>query len=156
MSIQCDKCNIILINNAEDWTRNYEKCRNCDEPWKENAEAMRTAPTGATRDILEGKLEYFKFFSIYAFKKYVEYMFGKRIQPNGGLRDADNWQKGMPRQWYYESLERHAMDIVFHSKGASELAEEDQETALCALIFNAQALLHEIALGRDVQEEDVD
>jgi len=117
---------------------------------------MRTAPTGATRDALEGKLEYFKFFSVHAFMMYVRYMFDKRIQPDGGLRDADNWQKGMPRQWYYQSLERHAMDIVFYGKDAPDLAEEDLETALCALIFNAQALLHEIALGRDVQEQEVD
>ena len=117
---------------------------------------MRTAPTGATRDKISGKLEFFKFFSVYAFKKYADYMFSKRIQPDGELRDADNWAKGMPREWYASSLERHAMDVTFHMKGAPELAEEDLETALCGLLFNTQALLHEIALGRDVQEEDVD
>ncbi len=117
---------------------------------------MRTAPTGATRDTLDGKLEYFKFFSPAAFKMYADYMHGKRIQPDGELRDADNWQKGMPRRWYYESLERHAMDIVFYGKDMPDLAEEDMETALCALIFNAQALLHEIALGRDVDETTIE
>jgi hypothetical protein len=74
----------------------------------------------------------------------------------GEIRDADNWQRGMPRQWYFESLERHAMDVIFHGKGAPELATEDLETALCALMFNTQALLHEIAIGRSVQEEEVD
>jgi len=113
---------------------------------------MRTATTGATRDDNDAKLDYFKFFSVVAFHAYCTYMFGKRTQPDGNLRNADNWQKGMPRHWYCESAERHLLDVVYHTKGHPELAQEDLETALCALLFNTQALLHEVLIERNVEE----
>ena len=113
---------------------------------------MRTAISGATRDDNDGKLDYFKFFSAVAFNAYCKYMFEKRVQPDGALRDADNWQKGMPRHWYCESAERHLLDVVYHTKGFPELADETLETALCALMFNTQAYLHEILIDRSVEE----
>ena len=113
---------------------------------------MRTATTGATRDDNNGKFDYFKFFSVVALNAYVAYMYEKRTQPDGALRSADNWQKGMPRHWYSESAERHLLDVVYHTKGYPELAEEDLVTALCALLFNTQAYLHEVLIERSVEE----
>jgi len=115
--------------------------------------AMRISPTGATRDHAL-KPEHFKFFSPRSFHAYTEYMFGKRIQPDGALRDANNWANGMPRDWYVQSGGRHWMDVVYHLSDCSELATEDLETALCAMMFNVQALLHEVLVDRDVQENE--
>ena len=118
--------------------------------------SMRTAPTGATRDKVDGKFDYWKFFSLPFMYRYALYMYGKRIQPDGEMRDADNWQKGMPREWYVASMARHMMDIQYHHQGYPELASEDLQTALCALMFNVQALGHEVMLDRNVQEEEID
>lgn len=116
------------------------------------ANGMRTAPTGATRDELHNKLEYFKFFSIRSMKEYADYMHGKRYQNDGTIRDAANWAKGMPRDWYADSMGRHFMDIMYHHQGAPELAEEELKIALVAMLFNVQAYLHEVLIGRDVKD----
>lgn len=113
---------------------------------------MRKCKTGATRDDIEGKFEYFKFFSLPAFHAYASYMHEKRIQPDGRLRDADNWQKGMPREWYASSMVRHLLDVQYHHQNFETLSKEDLKTALCALLFNVQAYLHEVMIDRDIEE----
>lgn len=104
---------------------------------------VRTFETGATRDTDEGKLAFEGFLSPRVLLRFAEYMHEHRIQSDGGLRDADNWQKGIPVDAYMDSLLRHIMDLWLHHRGDGELAREDVGDALCACLFNVQGLLFE-------------
>ena len=117
----------------------------------ERQSGIRTFGSGATRDTDEGKLDWEGFVSPVAMRFFAEYMHKHRHQSDGTLRDADNWQKGMPRRQYMKSLIRHTWDLwlkwrcpPYNIEGLVDL--------LCAIIFNAQGLLLEIALGRYVEE----
>jgi hypothetical protein len=110
---------------------------------------IRTFESGATRDLDANKLDYDGFLSPLVLERYARYMHKHRIQPDGNLRAADNWQKGIPREAYAKSLWRHFMDVWFHHRGLPHLAGAALEEALCAVIFNSMGLLHEVLLGRD-------
>jgi hypothetical protein len=112
---------------------------------------MRTFDSGATRDTDEGKLDWEGFISPVAMRVFSEYMHLHRLQSDGTLRTADNWQKGMPRRQYIKSLIRHTWDLWL----AWRVDPEDTKAIvalLCAILFNTQGLLLEIALGRSVEE----
>ena len=160
------------VYNGED----YDKLREDDSHYKEVEEdinrlteiyaqafdsmesQMRTFETGATRDTDEGKLDWEGFISPAAMRHFAEYMHKHRRQADGTLRDADNWQKGMPRREYVRSLVRHTWDLWalwrwgYKSIVRNDSWEEQLVTLLCAILFNVQGLLHEIAIGRDVSE----
>jgi hypothetical protein len=110
---------------------------------------IRTFKTGATRDIEDGKLDWEGFLSPRALRIYAEYMHRHRLQSDGDMREADNWQKGMPRGSYMKSLVRHTMDL-WDQWDTDPSNEEQLKELLSAVIFNAQGLLLEIALGRSV------
>ena len=99
--------------------------------------------TGATRSGGE-KLDYEGFLSPLVLKKYAEYMHQHRIQPDGSLRDSDNWQKGIPYDSYMKSLSRHFMDLWLIHRGHPKEATESLQDSLCAILFNAMGILHEI------------
>lgn len=100
--------------------------------------------TGATRDPgMESKLDYEGFLSPLVLKRFAEYMHNNRFRPDGGMRESDNWQLGLPRDSYIKSLLRHAMDLWLHHRGMSEESREPIEEALCAIIFNASGYLFE-------------
>ena len=103
----------------------------------------RTFDTGATRDTEDGKLQFDKFLSPIVLKAYAEYMHKKRVI-GGGLRQGDNWQKGIPMDVYMGSLSRHYMDIWLHQQGYGEETGEDFETALVAMMFNVMGMLHTV------------
>jgi hypothetical protein len=106
---------------------------------------MRTFDTGATRDSDENKLDYEGFLSPAVIQRYAEYMHKHRIQPDGGLRDADNWQKGMPLDAYMKSLWRHFMDLwLIHRDRADLAVSDDTEEVLCAILFNVMGYLHTV------------
>lgn len=124
---------------------------------------MREFTTGATRDDAQTKPDYRGFISPAVLKRYGEYMLSHQIQADGKLRDSDNWKKGIPQKEYLSSLLRHVVDVwaliergpnypVPISNGTYEGAVQDP---LCAILFNAQGLLHERLLGRDVGVEPV-
>jgi hypothetical protein len=94
--------------------------------------------TGATRDTDEGKLNYEGFLSPAVLKRFAEYMHECRKQSDGVLRDADNWQKGIPQKAYMESMWRHFM-AVWSGYREGEVSSDD----LCALLFNVQGMLFE-------------
>ncbi len=101
---------------------------------------MRTFDTGATRDSNDNKLAYDGFLSPVALRRFALYMHHHRLQPDGTLRDAGNWKKGIPLDSYKESLIRHVMDFwEFAENGELEAADE----AACAILFNVQGWLHE-------------
>jgi len=114
---------------------------------------MRTFATGATRDDDDYKLDYEGFLSPIVLECFAEYMHIHRTQPDGTMRDSDNWQKGMPRCTFIKSLWRHFMDLWLIHRGFSERARDDVKTALCGIIFNAMGYLYEVLLDRDVGED---
>lgn len=103
---------------------------------------MRKFETGATRDADDAKLDYEGFLCPYAVERFAEYMHKHRQTPNG-LRDSDNWQKGIPLDAYMKSMWRH-MHEVWKLHRAGTIDERQLEDALCALWFNVQGYLHEI------------
>lgn len=107
---------------------------------------IRRFETGATRDLDDSKLDYEGFLSPAVLQRYAEYMHANRVQPDGSVRSGDNWQKGIPQDAYMKSGFRHFMDWWLIHRGLS--GREDQETAICALLFNAMGYLHELLRQR--------
>lgn len=104
---------------------------------------IRTFETGATRDSDNNKLDFDGFLSPQVIKRYAIYMNSHRMQQNGELRDSDNWKKGIPIPQYMKSLWRHFFDVwSMHTDNNTQT--EVMEEALCAVIFNASGMLHEI------------
>lgn len=104
---------------------------------------MRNFDTGATRDTAEGKPQYEGYLSPVVLHRFGQYMLEHQTQADGQTRDADNWQKGIPVDAYVDSLMRHVMDVWLHHRGRPDLATEDYEESLCAVLFNVQGLLYE-------------
>lgn len=117
----------------------------------EGASRIRTFDTGATRDTDEGKPRHCGFNSPLVMKAYGEYMHRHRLQRDGTIRDADNWKRGMPPRECLESMMRHVHDLWLIDEGYRDLAREDEEAALCAIIFNAQVRLHGLMLRKRVK-----
>ena len=103
---------------------------------------IRKFETGATRDTSIDKYEYHGFFSPAVLERRAAYMHKHRKQSDGSLRAADNWQKGIPQEAYMSSLFRHFMDVWKWDRYVG--LPIDIEDALCALMFNAEGMLHEI------------
>lgn len=99
---------------------------------------MREFESGAIRDTDEGKLDYEGFLSPYVLRRYAEYMHEKRRMPDGSMRDSDNWQRGIPPEQCMKSLLRHVMEVW---QGMDIRIDAVSEDDLCAVIFNAQAML---------------
>lgn len=103
---------------------------------------MREFTTGAKRDTDDGKFDYEGFLSPLVLARFAGYMHQHRVQADGGLRDSDNWQKGIPRSVYIKSAWRHFMAWWQEHRGYG--SPEGLEETLCAMIFNAQGYLHEV------------
>lgn len=115
-------------------------------PNKQVNNMTRQYETGATRDSAENKLDYEGFLSPLVLKRFAEYMHECRLRniPEGQeIRSSDNWQKGMPVEDYVKSLLRHTMSVWLHHDNFWPETNEDYQTALCAILFNVQGLLHE-------------
>ena len=104
---------------------------------------MRTFATGATRDSDDGKFDFEGFLSPLSLKRFGQYMHKHRKQSDGGMRDSDNWQNGLPLDAYMKSAWRHFFDVWAMHRGHPTLAGEDMEEELCAVLFNIQGYLHE-------------
>ena len=107
------------------------------------ARAVRQFSTGATRDQDATKPDYEGFLNPLVIKRFGEYMHKHRVQPDGNLRDSDNWQKGIPLDAYMKSTHRHFMDMWLHHRGLNNYANEPLDEALCALMFNIMGYLYE-------------
>lgn len=106
---------------------------------------MRTFSSGGVRDDDEDKIDYEGFLSPLALEAFGEYMHKNRVQADGAIRASDNWQKGFGEDHYsvcLKSLLRHTMDLWLEHRGHK--ARSDKQEALCAIIFNAQAYLHQM------------
>jgi hypothetical protein len=105
----------------------------------EQSQQLRLFESGATRSLDQGKPDYEGFYSPLVVKRFGEYMNKHRTQPDGTLRESDNWQKGIPSESYMKSGWRHFMDWWLSHRGHQPV--EPVEEALCALIFNASGYL---------------
>lgn len=108
---------------------------------------IRQFDTGATRDTAEGKLSYIKALSPIVLRRYVQYLDKHRKQPDGSMREFDNWKKGIPKGTYLDGLVRHDVDLWLMMDGFP--AEDnhgpcDIQELLCAIIFNSMGMLHEL------------
>jgi hypothetical protein len=104
---------------------------------------MRTFKSGATRDTDQGKHDIEAFLSPIALEPFLTYMHKKRIQPDGFMRDGDNWQKGIPISVYQKSLIRHVFTAWRHWRTGTDYMEE-----LCAILFNVHGLMYELTRPR--------
>jgi hypothetical protein len=117
------------------------------DPPKPAPAKVRTFDTGATRDTDAGKLDYEGFEHPSVMRRFAEFMHSKRPQPDGSLRDSDNWQLGMPRQAYMKSMWRHLME-VWSAHRAGVFSGKELEEALCAIRFNVNGYLFEVVKDR--------
>ena len=112
----------------------------------------RTFESGATRDMLTDKPQYEGYLSPLALRAFGAYMLRHQVQKDGTVRASDNWQRGIPREVYMDSLLRHIVDVWLHHDGYRRLATEPYQDALCGAWFNLQGLLYEACR---VQSENV-
>lgn len=105
-------------------------------------EKSRVFETGATRSTEAGKPDYEGFISPLVVERYGVYMNKHRTQPDGALRDSDNWQLGIPKDSCIKSGWRHFLDWWKEHRGIP--TPDGLEDALCAVIFNASAYLHTV------------
>ena len=111
------------------------------------ASEIRTFDTGATRDNIEGKLDYMKALSPIVLRRYVQYLDKHRLQPDGSMRDFDNWKKGIPLNTYHSSKGRHFFAAWLLEEGykvSDNHGPVDEEDALCGELFNTMGRLHEL------------
>jgi len=109
---------------------------------------MRQFTSGATRDDETGKNDYEGFLSPLVIRRFGDYMTLHRKQADGGMRDSDNWQKGMEQSVYLKSMFRHFMDLWSIWRGHTVLDSKDahkvtRDEACCAIMFNIMGFLHE-------------
>jgi hypothetical protein len=109
---------------------------------------VRTFETGATRNTEDGKPDFEGFLSPLSLAEFGRYMASHQKQADGKLRDSDNWQKGIPKSAYMKSLWRHLVAVWTLHRGFPMPPDEQGrpvtlETALSAIMFNAQGYLHE-------------
>lgn len=120
---------------------------NTKEQTEKTTEGVRHFSTGATRSAEGDKYDYEGFLSPLALERFGAYMHSHRRQADGTLRDSDNWQKGIPVPQYLKSMWRHLVSTWKHFRlhwGTPAGLGPDIENDLCAVIFNAQGMLHEI------------
>lgn len=108
---------------------------------------IRTFDSGAARDTVQGKLDYVKALSPIVLQRYVQYLDTHRLQSDGGIRDFDNWKKGMPIDTYLSGLGRHFVTTWLLAQGFPAKDNHGPvtlEDSLAAIIFNASGWLHEL------------
>lgn len=104
---------------------------------------MRTFESGATRDSDDGKIDYEAILSPLVIQRFGEYMLQHSTLPDGSKRSGDNWQHGFGLDVTLKSLWRHHVDVWSLHRSAQQHTIEMEE-ALCAVLFNAAAYLHQL------------
>lgn len=102
---------------------------------------MREFQSGATRDSDDGKLDFEGFLCPLVLERFAQYMNVHRRQADGQIRASDNWQRGIPKDAYMKSMWRHFHDVWKAHRGVGTIPMDE---ALCAVLFNAMGLLHEV------------
>ena len=123
-----------------------------------NKSEIRKFDTGATRDTVEGKLDYVKALCPLVLRRYVQYLDKHRLQPDGSMRDFNNWKKGIPRETYHSSKGRHFFADWLLEEGyevSDNHGSVSEEDALCGELFNTMGKLREILKAKLKQEKFV-
>lgn len=107
-------------------------------------DGKRTFESGATRDLDDSKLDFEAYLSPLVLKRYAEYMMENTVMADGSRRDGDNWQKGFGPDSCMKSMWRHFHDVWMLHRGNKVESGYTLDKALCAVLFNSQAYLHEI------------
>lgn len=124
-----------------------------------SAGGIRKFETGATRDNVAGKLDYMKALSPIVLRRYVQYLDKHRLQPDGNMRDFDNWKQGIPLDVYHSSKGRHFMAAWLLEEGyevSDNHGPVDEQDALCGELFNAMGRLHELLKKKLDRNKPVD
>lgn len=100
---------------------------------------IRTFSTGANRNTNEGKHDIEGFVNPLVEQSFHEYMHKHRQLEDGTLRDADNWQKKIPKEELLKSATRHFHDVRMQMRGYK--TEHDLLESLNAVKFNINALI---------------
>jgi len=121
---------------------------------------IRTYATGATRDTDAGKLKYEGFFSPSVLRRRAEYMNKHRLQTDGELRRPDNWQLGIAKDDYADSLVRHSVEFWLRHRDEDVTPDkpsdpQDMEEVICAIMFNCEGYLHEILKAKKEKRGEV-
>ncbi len=110
---------------------------------------IREFETGATRSSAEGRYDPEGYMSPLVEERFCEYMLKHQYQADGTIRASDNWQKGMPIEDYVKGMKRHVLHMWLRHRGfepKDPKAAPNIEEDLCAIIFNAQGMLHSLLL----------
>lgn len=105
--------------------------------------------TGAVRDSQEGKEDYIETISWSAFKRYSQYMTGKKKRYGQG-----NFKKGIPIESYEQSMVRHLQKYLENKYEDGEC--EKEEDHLSAIVFNVFGIMHEELRGKRMEKVVVD
>ena len=97
---------------------------------------VRTFASGAIRDIDSSKEDYIETISWTAFKRYAQYMTGKKKKYGAG-----NFKKGIPIDSYEQSLVRHLQKYLANKYEQGTV--EKEEDHLSAMLFNIFGIIHE-------------
>lgn len=124
------------------------------------APVIRTFETGATRNLDVNKLDFEGFYSPLAMESFAKYMHSHRMQKDGTLRAADNWQKGIGFDVYMKSMFRHFFDAWKIHRGHKALSPEDGheltiDECLNGLSFNVNGYMHELLKAEAEARDDL-
>lgn len=97
---------------------------------------ITTFDTGAIRDSQDGKEDYIETISWTAFRRYAQYMTGKKKKYGAG-----NFKKGIPVDSYEASLVRHVQKYLANKYENQGI--EKEEDHLSAILFNVFGIMHE-------------
>lgn len=97
---------------------------------------VRKYKTGAIRDDDTSKEDYVETVSWTAMKRFAKYMTGKKKRYGSG-----NFKKGLPIEWYEQSLIRHLQKFM-ENKYEGGLVEVNEDH-LSAMVFNIFGIMHE-------------
>ena len=92
--------------------------------------------SGAIRDVQDGKEDYIETISWTAFRRYAQYMTGKKKKYGEG-----NFKLGIPVESYEKSLVRHLVKYLTNKYENGNL--EKEEDHLSAMVFNILGIMHE-------------
>jgi hypothetical protein len=102
----------------------------------EEKKEIRTFKSGAIRDSEQGKESYVETISWTAFRRYSQYMTGKKEKYGAG-----NYKKGIDIECYEESLMRHIVKYFANKYEGENLEKNDDH--LSAILFNCFGIMHE-------------
>lgn len=88
----------------------------------------REFETGANRDTNNGKYEYIGFINPLNEFSFARYMHKKRFLKDGTVRDADNWQLGIPLDALADSIIRHFHEFWLLHTGFTIIHEIEEDT----------------------------